>query len=408
MLNKYFTILALTLITVLPLISCSSEDKNKVPPVFTSVPPGEAAEGEHYGYPIDCTDADGNLTSVSIGDQDTCGGIIGDPGSDDPYYDYTPDESAGGTTCVLHLICDDGKHTVEQTREITVAEVNAAPQFVELPQSGSAHLESEGSLTLVGYDPDLPAQNLSFSIDSSACPFPVTLGESHEVTWTCGSVVESCALTATVTDDGSPVQQVTAEILLGCVNVGPVFDSAPVTSVNEDESYQYEIRCSDPDADVVILSVDELDTCAGQFETAGGGQATYGFVPGESDGGSTCTASFACHDVYGAFSVQTFGIDLVETNQAPVITNLPSSIQTMSEATGSKWVTVTDADLPEQTITWSVLASSCSFATAISGDGVASWTCGDPETCEITIRATDDGAPPRTDTQTLEITCYPN
>jgi hypothetical protein len=408
MLRYNLTILLLSSILFPVFSSCTSEDKNKNPPVFTSVPGTEASEGVAYPYPIDCTDPDGNVTNVTVGALDTCGGTIGAPGSDDPYYDFTPDESAGGTTCLMHLICDDGKHTVEQTQEITIAEVNEAPEFLDLPASGAAHFESTGSLTLTAYDSDLPLQGLLYSIDSTACPFPVTLDENNEIAWTCGSVVESCALVATVTDDGSPVQQTSAEVLLECVNAVPVFDSVPVTSVNEGDSYFYEISCSDPDSDPVMLSVDELDSCMGLFETNGGGLATYGFDTFETDGGTSCTASFACHDSYGGFSIQTFGIDIVDTNHAPVITNLPSSIQTAAEAAGSKWVTVMDPDDPVQTITWSVLASSCSFATAISVDGVASWTCGDPETCEINVRATDNGTPALSDTQTLQITCYPN
>ncbi len=406
MLRKYLTILILSSLFIPAFNSCTSKDSNKKPPVFVSVPGTEASEGVAFAYPVDCTDPDGNVTTVTVGPLDTCGGSVGD--TEDPAYDFLPDESMGGTTCVMHLLCEDGKHTVEQIQEITVAEVNVAPEFFELPASGAAHLETKGSLMLDGVDADLPTQTLTYSIDSSACPFPVTLEENHVVAWTCGTVVESCALIATVTDDGSPVLQTSAEVLLECENGDPVFDSVPVTSVNEGDSYLYEISCSDPDADPVMLSVDELDSCMGLFGTDGGGLATYGFDTFETDGGSSCTASFACHDVYGGFSVQTFSIDIVDTNQPPVITNLPASIQTAADAAGSKWVTAMDPDDPVQTITWSVLASSCSFASAISADGVASWTCADPETCELTIRATDNGTPAMSDTQTLQITCYPN
>ncbi|PKN45777.1 MAG: hypothetical protein CVU59_08035 [Deltaproteobacteria bacterium HGW-Deltaproteobacteria-17] len=66
MLRKYLTILILSSLFIPAFNSCTSKDSNKKPPVFVSVPGTEASEGVAFAYPVDCTDPDGNVTTVTV------------------------------------------------------------------------------------------------------------------------------------------------------------------------------------------------------------------------------------------------------------------------------------------------------------------------------------------------------
>src|SRR5262249_51842037 len=68
----------------------------------------------------------------------------------------------------------------------------------------------------------------------------------------------------------------------------------------------------------------------------------------------------------------------------------------------------TDADLPAQTKTYSLGATTCSgfTPTVVASTGVVSWTCNaSVQTCTVPVTVTDNGTPNLSDTKTLTIQC---
>jgi hypothetical protein len=69
--------------------------------------------------------------------------------------------------------------------------------------------------------------------------------------------------------------------------------------------------------------------------------------------------------------------------------------------------TATDADLPANLVTYSLEPGAPAAATINTASGVFSWTPDDTAagtTNNVTIRATDDGTPPLSDTGTISVT----
>ncbi|MCK7522456.1 MAG: cadherin repeat domain-containing protein [Ignavibacteriales bacterium] len=84
-----------------------------------------------------------------------------------------------------------------------------------------------------------------------------------------------------------------------------------------------------------------------------------------------------------------------------MITNLPASSGT---AVTSYDVNATDADVPANTLTYSINSEDCSFTPAIvSTTGMVSWTCGGTENCSVVVRATDNGTGSLFDQETLTV-----
>ena len=404
MLKYSFTpIIVLSALLLLP-GACSKTNNNKYAPEFASVPEPEAGEGLLYNYEISCTDRDGNDLTVVLGPLDTCGGELTVEGGTGT-YSFTPDETQGGTECTMDLLCSDGKHEVPQTQLIALLETNSAPVLPQLPTTVGVHLENSGTYALTAEDSDDPANVVTLSIDASACSFEVVLNGGNEVAWTCPDTLASCDVQVTATDDGSPVAESTATLTLDCTNDLPVYDSTPVLTMDEETTYVYDVACSDPNEDVVSLDIGVADTCGGLLDPVGGSTGTYMFDTTETDGGTTCTVSFACTDIHGGVGVQTFDVTIAETNKEPMITNLPASVQTIAETAGSMQLTFADDDLPAQTMSWQITNNTCTFTPSVNANGNLSWICNLIEVCSVTVTVTDSGSPALSASGILDIAC---
>src|SRR5690606_13367636 len=113
-------------------------------------------------------------------------------------------------------------------------------------------------------DPDIPAQNLVFSLGADDCSFtPSINANTGLVSWTCGSSTESCTIPVTVTDDGTPNRADTANLTAQCTNIPPAFTTTAPTSAVENVQTQYAITCTDGDGDAVNLTRGPADSCGG-------------------------------------------------------------------------------------------------------------------------------------------------
>ena len=156
-------------------------------------------------------------------------------------------------------VTDDGTPSLDdfETINITVGEVNQAP---ELAAIGNKSVD-EGSLltfTASATDPDLPANNLSFSLDSGA-PAGATIDPTTgEFRWT-PSEAEGPAVysvTVRVTDDGTPSLDdfETINITVGEVNQAPVLAAIGNKSVDEGSLLTFTASATDPDLPANNLS----------------------------------------------------------------------------------------------------------------------------------------------------------
>jgi|GEM_PF-6595885 len=199
------------------------------PPLISSSP-ADATENTAYTHNITCTDPEGDTLTLSLSAGNTCGGSVNDSGDGTGTYSgWTPDETQGGTTCVVGITCSDAQDPVDQDTTIDITEDNQQPVWNPAPGeiwvfTDEVHNADYGHAT----DADIPAQTLTCSkVGSDTCTgFDVTVsGNSAGVadcnfSFTASSSPEVCSVDVQVSDGygGVVSQNVTIHVESGpCV-----------------------------------------------------------------------------------------------------------------------------------------------------------------------------------------------
>jgi hypothetical protein len=121
---------------------------------------------------------------------------------------WTPTEAQGPSTNVITVvITDNGSPALSTTNgfTVTVNEVNTAPSLPAISDR-TVHAGQTVTFTSTATDSDLPANTLTYSLDTGA-PASASIGLSTGVfTWatTASDANTTNAITARVTDDGTP------------------------------------------------------------------------------------------------------------------------------------------------------------------------------------------------------------
>ncbi len=119
------------------------------------------------------------------------------------------------------------------------------------------------------------------------------------------------------------------------------------------------------------------------------------------------TAQLTVYDNYGGTASETITIIVTSSNIAPILAHIGNkSINELDTLTFT--ATATDADLPPQSLTFSLGAGAPAGA-SIAPDGVFSWTPTEqqgPGQYPITVVVTDNGQPALTDSETIQVNVH--
>ena len=289
-------------------------------------------------------------------------------------------------------------------------EVNQAPVLAAI---GNKSVD-EGSLltfTASATDPDLPANNLSFSLDAGA-PLGATIDPSTgQFSWTPpgGTSPGNHTVTVRVSDDGVPSLDdfETITITVNDVNLPPVLAAIGAQSVDEGSPLTFTASATDPDLPADNLSF-SLDSGAPAGATIDPTTGEFSWTPGEADGPAVYSVTVRVTDdgTPSLDDFETFNITVGEVNQAPVL----AAIGNKSVDEGSLLTftaSATDADLPANNLSFSLDSGAPAGATIDPTTGEFSWTPGEaegPAVYSVTVRVTDDGTPSLDDFETINIT----
>jgi alpha-tubulin suppressor-like RCC1 family protein len=368
-------------------ITCAGE-----PPVITSTPPADAAEGALFEYAIVCTDPDGQPTTLTVAADDTCGGTLSGAA-----YRMVPGEMQGGMSCLLSVVCSDGGAIATQQAMVAVAESNGAPRFINLPISRDVPWGRTYTYQLNTADIDLPAQPLTTSLVSTDCTFPVHVAPDGMVSFTCAAAVETCAAQIMVSDGTDSAQ---SAMNISCYNTAPDIVGSLATSASEGVVSSRNIFCSDPNSDPITMSL-TVNTCGATLTQIQGG-VTVSFTPSELRGGTTCDLELTCDDTL-AQTTRSATVTIAETNQPPSLTTPATSTAHTSQA-GSFMAIASDADVPAQPLTLSISSTSCTFPINVAQGGQVSYTCGpNAQSCAVGVRVSD-GSLNKTNTVAIQCT----
>ena len=331
-------------------------------------------------------------------------------------FSWTPSEGQGGLTPSVTVTVTDngtGNLTDSETFTITVGDINVAPVLAAIGNQAV----NEGatlSFTASATDADLPGQTLSYSLDAASIALGMSIDTNTGVfSWTPteaqGGTAPSVTITVTDNGAGNLTDSETFTITVNEINTAPVLGAIGNQTVNEGATLSFTVSATDVDlpAQSLTYSLDAASIALGMSIDANTG--VFSWTPTEAQGGLTPSVTITVTDngTGNLTDSETFTITVGDTNLAPVLAAIGN--QAVNEgATLSFTATATDADLPAQSLSYSLDAASIALGMTINAsNGVFSWTPSEAQgglTPSVTITVTDNGSGNLTDSETFTIT----
>ncbi len=295
-------------------------------PVITTTPITQVNESSAYSYDVDATDADGDVLTYSLTQAPSWLSINTNTG----LISGTAPSVTADTNFNVTVSVSDGKGGVAtQTYVLTVRNIMPANNPpVAQNQSITTNLNTAVSITLTATDAD--GNTLTFSIVNNPANgvlsgFNSTTGQ---VTYTPNSGFTGAdSFTFKANDGQADSNTATVSITVNPLpppgNNPPVITSAPVISVNESQSYSYQVTATDADGDTLIYSLTQAPSWLSI-------NAQTGLITGTAPVVSTNTQfniTVSVSDGKGGIATQTYVLTVVNVvppaNNAPVITSTP-------------------------------------------------------------------------------------
>ncbi len=381
------------------------------PPVLAAIGNKSVDEGSLLTFAALATDADLPVNNLTFSlDAGAPAGSTIDPSTGQ--FSWTP---PGGTSPGNHTVTirvtDDGVPILDdfETITITVNDVNLPPVLSAI----GTHSVVEGSpltFTASATDPDLPADNLSFSLDANA-PLSATIDPSTgEFSWTPGEAYGSAvfSITVRVTDDGTPSldDRETFNITVREFSQAPILAAIGNKRINEGNLLTFTASATDPDFPAKKLSF-SLDSGTPAGATINATTGEFNWMPAESQGPAvySVTVRVTKDGAPSLEDFETFQVTVREANRPPVLAAIGNkSVDEGSLLTFS--ASATDPDLPANELSFSLDSGAPAGATIDSITGEFRWTPTEaegPAVHSVTVRVTDDDVSTLDDFETIDI-----
>ena len=312
-------------------------------------------------------------------------------------------ESDGPGTGRFTVVVHDSTGLADtQSFDVAVAEINQPP--VLAPPADSTIVEGElFDLGLVGTDPDLPAQALTYSL--TAGPTGSTINAAGRITWptTEADGPGAAEFSVRLEDDAGAATTVTFIVTVEEQNRPPALSFLPDRSVAEGSELAFRAEGSDPDlpAQLVTYHLGQAPAGASIHLITG----VFAWTPGEADGPGTETVSIILRDSEGASVTQSFDITVREINTAPVFDPQPGVTATEGQEVRIQ-LSATDPDQPANRLVYRLDNDAPDGSVLNPTNGVFTWTPGEadgPGSADIVFRVVDDGAPSLADEITVRV-----
>jgi VCBS repeat-containing protein len=334
----------------------------------------------------------------------------------------TPGAGTGGSYAITFTASNVAGTTPAQAFTLTVQ----GPPIVNAATFSVAENSANGTVvgTVTFTDPD-PGQTHTFSITggNTNTAFAINAGTGQLTVATSGALdfetTPSFSLTVQVTDNGAPPQSGSATITVTVTNVNeapvvsPAAFSLPENSANG-TLVGTPVTYTDPDAGQTHTFSITAGNTGGAFAINGStGQITVASSAAlnfETTPSFSLTVRVTDNGAPSLFGSATVTVNLTDVNDAPVVSPATFSLpESSANGTLVGTVTFTDPD-PGQSHTFSLTGGNTGGAFAINGSTgqitVASSAALNFETTpsfSLTVRVTDNGAPPLFGSATVTI-----
>ena len=301
--------------------------------------------------------------------------------------------SAGSHTWFAKAFDKAGNNATSASRTFNIAAPNAAPTLAAIGNK----TVNEGALlsfTATATDPD-SGQTLTFSLDPGG-PAGASITSAGAFTWmpTEAQGPGDYPVTIRVTDNGTPALNdfETISIHVNEVNAAPVLDPIGNKTVDEETQLSFTATATDADlpANTLTFSLDAGAPAGASITSTG----AFTWTPTEAQGPGDYPVTIRVTDngTPALNGFETISIHVNEVNKAPELAAIGN--KTVDEELQLSFIaTATDADLPANTLTFSLGAGAPAGA-SISAGGAFTWTPTEaqgPGDYPVTIRVTDNG-----------------
>lgn len=292
-------------------------------PVITSTPVTEVDQDATYTYNITASDTDGDDITLSAEVLPSWLDFNYTGGETTATLTGTPDNSNVGDTTVTIRV-SDGEADVDQVFDLTVVNVNDAPEFTSTPVTAAL----EGTMynyTVTAEDVDV-GDVLTYSVPVLPSWLNFNTGTQKLSGTPTGDNVGDTTVTIRINDGTVDVDQ-TFTITVQATNAVPVFTSIPITTADDYEEYSYTVTATDDDGNDLTFAAVAIPGWA----TFNAETGVLSGIPKYSDADSTFDVTLSVTDGI-ATEEQEFQITVGNTNDAPVFTSTPDTVATVGTA----------------------------------------------------------------------------
>ncbi|MGB1249478.1 MAG: Ig-like domain-containing protein [Candidatus Promineifilaceae bacterium] len=319
----------------------------------------------------------------------------------------TPVEANGlGTYPITITVSDDeaSPNVVSETLMITINEVNITPTVGVITDQSV----SEGSLLsipIVALDEDWPASVLTVTVLPALPAGAMLITSTNTITWTPsesqGAPVPLSYPLTVVVSDGQLSASEAFTIYVGEVNETPTISTLSNMLITESVPLAFTMVATDTDipAQPLTFTMSSQPTSTATIDPNSG---LFNWTPTEAEGGTAYTVEIFVTD--GALTSSTNAvITVVETNEAPTLMLVDQSISETVQL--SVTLNGADADFPDNTLLYTIVASTTASAELDANTGLFQWTPTEAEGGQqfsVTVSVSDTIAS-ATDTFTITV-----
>jgi flagellin-like protein len=272
---------------------------------------------------------------------------------------------------------------------------------------GDKSVEETNLLTFTATASDADVGDvLTFSL-TGAVPTGASITSGGVFTWTptVGQGPDDYTFSVRVTDDGSPIKYDSETITVtvteaGSGNTAPVLGAIGDKAVNELAELSFTATATDSDIPAQTLTF-SLGGGAPTGASIDPSTGVFTWTPAEAQGPDAPSITIIVSDGIAQDS-ETITVTVDEVNVAPVLGTIGD--KSVDEGTELSFTaTASDADLPANTLTYSLIGAPAG-ASIDSSTGVFTWTPADDTDATFTVRVTDNGSPVLYDEEEITVT----
>jgi len=282
-------------------------------------------------------------------------------------FSWVPTEAQGPGSYNINITVSDGIAIDYEVITVTVYEVNVAPVLGPIGDKTINEMTTL-SFTATATDADIPAQTLTFSLGPGA-PSGASITAAGVFSWTPTETQGPGVYNINITvSDGVAIDYEIIKVTVNEVNLPPVLSPIGPKTVDELATLSFTATASDPDVPAQTLTFSlGAGAPAGASITSGG---VFSWTPSEAQGPGTYPIRIIVSD--GLLEdYEDIVVTVNEVNVAPVLGPIgPKSVNEGNLL--SFTATATDADIPAQTLTFSLGPGAPSGA-SITSVGAFSW-----------------------------------